>query len=88
MEVFEEHHRREQIELQGVEGFVVVDLAWGLFRVEHAGETDAEAEVVVVVFGVGVVAGLAVACQIGYAGFGEEVARLDVETGRGVVVQV
>lgn len=40
----------------------MVDLAGGLLGVEQAGKEDAEAEVVLLVFGIGVVTGFAVAC--------------------------
>lgn len=66
----------------------MVDLAGGFLGVEQAGEEDTEAEMVLLVFGIGVVTRFAVACQIGYAGFGEQVASLDVEPGGGVVVEV
>ena len=86
MEVFQEEHGCEEVELEGFKGAIVVDLGGGFLWVQHSWEADAEAEVLG--FGLGVVAVFAVGGEVGYAGFGEEVKVLDVEAGGGVVVEV
>ncbi len=40
-----EEERAEAVDLKGFEGFGVVDLGWGFFRVEDTGDAECKAEV-------------------------------------------
>ena len=79
--VLHEEHGGEEVELEGGEGSVSVDLVGGALRDKHAGDEEGEAQVGGWGAGAVIVAVGAVCGAVGDGGLGGEVEGLDIEAG-------